>query len=287
MQLIDLLGREPLWLAVFVFIFGLLVGSFLNVVIYRLPVMLERRWKKESRELLGLDHSHDSQPFNLMVPRSHCPKCHSPVAWYDNIPLFSWLLLRGRCRHCKVSIAARYPLVELVAGLMSAAVAWHFGATVLMLAALLFTWILLTLTFIDADTMLLPDNLTLPLMWGGLLVSLLGGLVSPEQAIIGAALGYLSLWSVYWVFKLLTGKEGMGYGDFKLLAALGAWLGPWMLPQIILLSSVFGLFWGIYGALRSKKGSQPMPFGPFLAAAGWVALMWGPAINRWYLGYLS
>ncbi|WKE66104.1 A24 family peptidase [Gallaecimonas kandeliae] len=286
MQLMEFLGREPLWFTVFVLVFGLLVGSFLNVVIYRLPVMLERRWQRESRELLALEPLADQAPFNLMVPQSHCPKCHASVAWYDNVPLLSWLILRGRCRHCKVAIPVRYPLVELVTGLMSGAVAWYFGPNWLTLAALLFTWILVALTFIDADTMLLPDDLTLPLLWGGLLLSLYGGLVTPQQAILGASLGYLSLWSVYWAFKLLTGKEGMGYGDFKLLAALGAWLGPWMLPQIILLSSIFGVLWGIYSMVRKSSGSMPMPFGPFLAAAGWVALIWGQAINDWYLGML-
>lgn len=263
---------------------GLLVGSFLNVVIYRLPVMLTRRWQAESRELLELEQP-ASERFNLLLPHSHCPSCRAKVAWYDNIPLLSWLLLRGKCRHCQTSIAVRYPLVELSCGLLSAVVAWHYGASGFTWAALLFTWVLLALTFIDADTMLLPDDLTLPLLWGGLLLSLWSGLVSPAEAITGAVIGYLVLWSVYWAFKLLTGKEGMGYGDFKLLAALGAWLGPWMLPQIILLSSLFGAAWGIASAL--KKGNQPMPFGPFLAAAGWVALIWGQAINNWYLGLLS
>ncbi|WP_341502941.1 A24 family peptidase [Gallaecimonas sp. GXIMD4217] len=285
MQLIELLSREPLWLAAFIGILGLLVGSFLNVVIHRLPLMLEARWKAESRDLLELEAEPEQAPFNLMTPHSHCPKCQSPVRWYDNIPVLSWLLLAGKCRHCKAPIAIRYPLVELITGLMSAAVAWHFGATVLMVGALLLTWFLVALTFIDADTMLLPDDMTLPLLWGGLAISLVGGLVTPEKAILGAMLGYLSLWSVYWVFKLLTGKEGMGYGDFKLLAALGAWLGPAMLLQIVLLSSVFGALWGIIAAIR--KGSQPMPFGPFLAIAGWVALIWGPAINAWYLGLLG
>ncbi|EKE71432.1 prepilin peptidase [Gallaecimonas xiamenensis] len=282
-----MLGREPLWLTVFVLVFGLLVGSFLNVVIYRLPVMLERRWQRESRELLALEPLADQPSFNLMVPRSHCPKCRAEVAWYDNVPLLSWLWLGGRCRHCKTPISARYPLVELATGLISAVVAWYMGPSVMLPAALLFTWVLVALTFIDADTMLLPDDLTLPLMWAGLLLSLIGGLVSPVQAILGAAIGYLSLWSVYWAFKLLTGKEGMGYGDFKLLAALGAWLGPWMLPQIILLSSVFGVIWGLYAAARRRQGSMPMPFGPFLAAAGWVALIWGQDINAWYLGYFQ
>lgn len=283
----DLLGREPLWLAVFVFVLGMLVGSFLNVVIYRLPVMLERRWKRESRELLALEFHDSLPPFNLMVPRSHCPKCHAKVAWYDNIPLISWLLLRGRCRHCQTKISARYPLIELITAVCSTVVALHFGASFTLLAALFFTWMLIALTFIDADTMLLPDDLTLPLLWAGLLVSCFEGGVIPTQAIVGAACGYLSLWTVYWLFKLATGKEGMGYGDFKLLAALGAWLGPWMLPQIILLSSVFGVLWGIVSAVSHKRGSHPMPFGPFLAMAGWVALLWGQSINQWYLGTFS
>ena len=267
-------------------ILGLLVGSFLNVVIYRLPIMLERSWQQEYRDYFG-DASADSKAperFNLMVPRSACPHCGHPISALENIPLVSWLWLRGRCRACQAPISARYPLVELLTGLATACVAWHFTPGWPLLGALGLTWTLIALTFIDLDKMLLPDQLTLPLLWAGLLLNLIGGLAPLQDAVIGAIAGYLILWSLYWTFKLLTGKEGMGYGDFKLLAALGAWLGWQSLPLILILSSVVGAVAGIsLMLLRRHQQGNPIPFGPYLAMAGWIALLWGDTITRWYL----
>ena len=273
-------------------ILGLLVGSFLNVVIYRLPIMLERSWQQEYREYFGggeetADATTEQglpERFNLLVPRSACPHCGHPISALENIPLISWLWLRGRCRDCQAPISARYPLVELLTGLASGCVAWHFLPGWPLYGALLLTWTLIALTFIDLDKMLLPDQLTLPLLWAGLLLNLLGGLASLQDAVIGAMAGYLLLWSLYWGFKLLTGKEGMGYGDFKLLAALGAWLGWQSLPLILILSSVVGAVVGIsLMLLRRHQQGNPIPFGPYLAMAGWIALIWGESITRWYL----
>ena len=267
-------------------ILGLLVGSFLNVVIYRLPIMLERSWQQEYRDYFG-ESSADTTPttrFNLMIPRSACPHCGHPISALENIPLVSWLWLRGRCRACQAPISARYPLVELLTGLATACVAWHFTPGWPLLGALGLTWTLIALTFIDLDKMLLPDQLTLPLLWAGLLLNLIGGLATLQDAVIGAIAGYLILWSLYWTFKLLTGKEGMGYGDFKLLAALGAWLGWQSLPLILILSSVVGAVAGIsLMLLRRHQQGNPIPFGPYLAMAGWIALLWGDTITRWYL----
>ncbi len=267
-------------------ILGLLVGSFLNVVIYRLPIMLERSWQQEYRDYFG-ESSADTTPaarFNLMIPRSACPHCGHPISALENIPLVSWLWLRGRCRSCQAPISARYPLVELLTGLATACVAWHFNPGWPLLGALGLTWTLIALTFIDLDKMLLPDQLTLPLLWAGLLLNLIGGLATLQDAVIGAIAGYLILWSLYWTFKLLTGKEGMGYGDFKLLAALGAWLGWQSLPLILILSSVVGAVAGIsLMLLRRHQQGNPIPFGPYLAMAGWIALLWGDTITRWYL----
>ncbi|WP_324015948.1 prepilin peptidase [Aeromonas hydrophila] len=268
-----------------VFLFSLMIGSFLNVVIHRLPIMLEREWQAE---YLGYFNP-EAQPqqeerYNLMVPRSACPHCGHAITAMENIPLLSWLWLKGRCRECQAPISARYPLVELLTALLSLVVAATFAPGWGLLAALLLTWVLLALTFIDLDKMLLPDQLTLPLLWGGLLFNLAGGFAPLADAVIGAMAGYLVLWSLYWAFKLLTGKEGMGYGDFKLLAALGAWLGWQALPIVLLLSSLVGAFIGIgLILLRNHHQNKPIPFGPYLAIAGWIALLWGDTITRWYL----
>jgi leader peptidase (prepilin peptidase)/N-methyltransferase len=268
-----------------VFLFSLMIGSFLNVVIHRLPIMLEREWQAE---YLGYFNP-ETQPqqeerYNLMVPRSACPHCGHAITAMENIPLLSWLWLKGRCRECQAPISARYPLVELLTALLSLVVAATFAPGWGLLAALLLTWVLVVLTFIDLDKMLLPDQLTLPLLWGGLLFNLAGGFAPLADAVIGAMAGYLVLWSLYWAFKLLTGKEGMGYGDFKLLAALGAWLGWQALPIVLLLSSLVGAFIGIgLILLRNHHQNKPIPFGPYLAIAGWIALLWGDTITRWYL----
>ncbi|WP_374497888.1 prepilin peptidase [Vogesella indigofera] len=263
---------------------GLLLGSFLNVVIYRLPLMLERRWAAECAQWQGNELA-AQPPFNLLVPASACPHCQAPIRAWQNIPLVSYLLQRGRCSHCRAAISWRYPLVELASGLLFAGFAWNYGLSPWWLVASLFSVTLLTLALIDARTQLLPDDLTLPLLWAGLLFNLWSGRVPLADAVMGAVLGYLALWSVYWLFKLVTGKEGMGYGDFKLLAALGAWLGWMQLPLVILLSSVLGAVFGILLLLLSKhEKGQTMPFGPYLALAGWCAFVWGPAIMQWYLG---
>ncbi|MXR37601.1 prepilin peptidase [Craterilacuibacter sinensis] len=287
MALFDLmLALPPVAFILLVALFGLFVGSFLNVVIARLPVMLERRWAAECAELRGEEIA-PCAPFNLMVPRSRCPQCGAAIRPWHNIPLLGWLSLRGRCADCQAPIPLRYPLVELVTGVLFAVLAWRFGPSVMLAGSLLLAGALIALTFIDADTQLLPDDITLPLIWAGLLFHLLTGILPLSDVVAGAMAGYLSLWSVYWAFKLVTGKEGMGYGDFKLLAALGAWLGWQMLPLIILLSSLVGALWGIAMMAAARLGrGQPLPFGPYLAAAGLIALIWGPAIVGWYLGGL-
>jgi leader peptidase (prepilin peptidase)/N-methyltransferase len=271
-----------------VFLFSLMIGSFLNVVIHRLPIMLEREWQAEYRSYFALDEETTApERYNLMVPRSACPHCGHAITALENIPLLSWLWLKGRCRDCQAPISARYPLVELLTALLSVAVAMVITPGWGTLAALLLTWVLVALTFIDLDKMLLPDQLTLPLLWGGLLFNLASGFVPLADAVIGAMTGYLVLWSLYWAFKLLTGKEGMGYGDFKLLAALGAWLGWQALPIILLLSSLVGAVIGIsLIALQKHHQGKPIPFGPYLAIAGWIALLWGDTITRWYLSTL-
>ena len=271
-----------------VFLFSLMIGSFLNVVIHRLPIMLEREWQAEYHSYFAPDEEATApECYNLMVPRSACPHCGHAITALENIPLLSWLWLKGRCRDCQAPIPARYPLVELLTALLSVAVAMVITPGWGTLAALLLTWVLVALTFIDLDKMLLPDQLTLPLLWGGLLFNLAGGFVPLADALIGAMAGYLVLWSLYWAFKLLTGKEGMGYGDFKLLAALGAWLGWQALPIILLLSSLVGAVIGIsLIALQKHHQGKPIPFGPYLAIAGWIALLWGDTITRWYLSTL-
>jgi leader peptidase (prepilin peptidase)/N-methyltransferase len=265
-------------------VLGLLVGSFLNVVILRFPERMLADWKHEARELLELEPDAAPMPPGIVCEPSHCPHCKHPLAMHDNIPLLGWLLLRGKCRYCKTPISIQYPLVELLGGVLSAVVVWHFGPTLPALAGLLLTWALLALAGIDFRTQLLPDQITLPLLWLGLLLSLWPVFVSPAQALLGAAIGYLSLWSVYWLFKLLTGKEGMGYGDFKLLAALGAWMGPVSLLPIVLLSSLVGaVLGGGLILLRGRDRELPMPFGPFIAVAGWIWFITGGPLLHAYM----
>jgi leader peptidase (prepilin peptidase) / N-methyltransferase len=267
----------------FIFMFGLIMGSFLNVVIYRLPLMMERQWYLQCAELRG-EPLPQHAPFNLLSPPSHCPACHHKICAWENIPLFSYLWLWGRCRYCSAPISIRYPLIELLTGLLSAFVAWHFGVSWETLAALGLSYALIALTFIDFDHHLLPDNITLPFLWLGLALSLGGIFTEVRASLIGAIAGYLSLWLVYHIFRLLTKKEGMGYGDFKLLALLGAWLGWEVLPVIVLLSSLVGAMLGSAWLLFSGQDrGTPIPFGPYLAIAGWIALLWGRDINQMYL----
>ncbi len=267
-------------------VLGLLVGSFLNVLIYRLPIMMQREWRSQAREFLELPAEPDVAPFSLLLPHSRCPHCDHRIRAWENIPLVSWLALRGKCSACKAPISKRYPLVELACGLLSGYVAWHFGFTWQAGAMLLLTWGLLAMSMIDVDHQLLPDSLVLPLLWLGLIVNSVGLFASLPDALWGAVAGYLSLWSVYWLFKLVTGKEGMGYGDFKLLAMLGAWGGWQVLPLTILLSSVVGAVLGtIMLRMRNADNSTPIPFGPYLAIAGWVALLWGEQITASYLQF--
>ena len=264
---------------------GLVVGSFLNVVIYRLPLMMETRWRRDCCELLEVEQEKPEALLNLATPNSHCPICKSPIKPWQNIPVLSYLLLRGKCGNCATPIAPRYPVLELVTGLMTLALACFFDLSPALLGAALLTWSLIALTMIDIDHQLLPDDITLPLLWLGLLFNLTATYATLSDAVIGAMAGYLILWSIFWVFKLLTGKEGMGYGDFKLLAALGAWLGWQALPLIILLSSLVGAVCGIALMIIKRRGKEiPIPFGPYLAMAGWIALLWGDDIMSGYLG---
>ncbi|UXK09089.1 A24 family peptidase [Shewanella putrefaciens] len=310
-EFITLLGQsfdhafeQSPWLFVTLsFIFAATIGSFLNVVIHRLPIMMKREWQQECNQYLqeyhadivnqvGIDRLNkpiDSYPekYNIVAPGSSCPQCKTAIKPWHNLPVLGWLMLRGKCAACHAPISTRYPIIELITGLLIAALAWHFGPCWQFVFASLLTFVLIALTGIDLDEMLLPDQLTLPLLWLGLLLNLHHTFASPTDAIIGAAAGYLSLWSIFWVFKLLTGKEGMGYGDFKLLAVFGAWLGWQMLPLVILLSSLVGAVVGI-GMIISKRNQMdnPIPFGPYIAAAGWIALVWGNTIVDWYLGTL-
>jgi leader peptidase (prepilin peptidase) / N-methyltransferase len=284
---LQLLSSTPWLLITVIAILGVCIGSFLNVVIYRMPKMMEQEWRYECAMLLndGLGSNTPSEPsaLTLSKPASACPHCQHKIRWYENIPLLSWLILRGSCSSCGHQISIRYPLVELLTMLASIAVVLVFGPSLKMLAALVLTWVLIALTGIDFDTQLLPDSLTLPLAGLGLLVNTQSLFVSPIQSIWGYVIGFMSLWLVYIIFKLVTGKEGMGYGDFKLLAALGAWLGPLMLPLIILLSSLVGAIIGII-LLKIRKENQPFAFGPYLAIAGWIALIWGNQLMTIYLG---
>lgn len=268
---------------------GLCVGSFLNVVIHRLPKMMEQEWHAQCAELRGEMASTVAEPLSLAKPRSRCPACGHQITAIENIPLISYLfILRGKCSGCHTRISPRYPIIEAVTGLLSAYVAWHFGPTLQAAGGLVLVWALIALAAIDLDTQLLPDSITLPLLWLGLALNLWGAYVDLPSAVAGAMLGYLALWSVFWLFKLATGKEGMGYGDFKLLAALGAWLGWQMLPAIILLSSVVGAVVGITLIVATRHGRNvPIPFGPYLAAAGGITLFWGESITRSYLGLLG
>lgn len=255
---------------------GLLVGSFLNVVIYRLPLMMETRWRRDCCELLEVEPEKQEAPLSLATPNSHCPKCKKAIRPWENIPVLSYLVLGGKCSNCAAPISSRYPLIELFTGLTTLALAWFFDFSPALLGAVLLTWSLIALTMIDIDHQILPDDITLPLLWLGLLFNLYTTYVSLADAVIGAMAGYLILWTIYQGFKLLTGKEGMGYGDFKLLAALGAWLGWQMLPEIILLSSLVGAICGITLMLVKQRGKEiPIPFGPYLAVAGWLALLLG------------
>jgi len=276
---------------------GLLVGSFLNVVIHRLPKMMEREWRMQCAELnepLNDEAAQDSSKaaatavYNLHTPRSACPHCGHQISALENIPLLSYLVLRGKCRKCGSHISLRYPIVEAVSGILSAYAAWHFGFGVAAIAAICFIWVLIALTFIDFDTQLLPDDITLPLLWLGIIFNLYGTFTTLSNSVVGAIAGYLVLWSVYWLFKLVTGKEGMGYGDFKLLAAIGAWLGWSMLPLVIMLSSVVGAVVGITLIIAARHGRNiPIPFGPYLAGGGLIALFWGQQLTQSYLQLLA
>lgn len=277
-----------------VFILGLVVGSFLNVVIYRLPIMLRRAWREEAFGLLAEDEATNvaivettetAGRFNLALPPSSCPVCGHRIRVWENIPVISYLLLRARCSACAAPISPRYPLVELASAMLSTIVVWQLGLQPVAFAAVAATWLLLALAMIDADTQYLPDILTLPLLWAGLALNSIGGFCPLSSAVWGAIAGYLVLWSVYWLFRLITGKEGMGYGDFKLLAALGAWLGWQMLPVIVILSAATGaVIGGIQLAVQGRDRQTPIPYGPYLAAAGWIAMLWGPTLLHWYLG---
>lgn len=294
MMIIDLLSANQPFLLTAALVLGLLVGSFLNVVVYRLPIMLQREWKQQCSELLKVEnqstlHINSSvkyKVFNLQNPASHCRNCNHKIKPWENVPVISYLALRGRCSNCKSRISLRYPIVELANGLLSALVAFTFGPNLLTLALLFFTWALVTLTLIDFDHQLLPDSITIPLLWFGIGINAfdLGLGVSLHDAVIGAIAGYLVLWSFYWVFKVITGKEGMGYGDFKLLAAMGAWMGWQTLLPIIVLSSLVGAVFGIVMILAIQRDiSAPMPFGPYLTGAGFIMLIWGPQISSFYL----
>ena len=264
---------------------GLMIGSFLNVLIYRLPLMLETQWKRECHEFLSMEAPKEQDTLNLFTPRSRCPQCLQTIRAWENIPILSFLMQKGRCRHCSAAISFRYPLVEGLTAAMTVAVVWHFGWSAQALFALPFTWTLLGLAFIDFDRQLLPDSMTQPLLWAGLLLNSQSVYVDWQSSFHGAVAGYLTLWLIYHLFRLATGKEGMGYGDFKLLAALGAWLGWQKLPLIVLLSSLAGAVLGltlIGFELRSRE--QPMPFGPYLAIAGWIALLWGDSLIAAWMG---
>ncbi len=284
MSVIDFLASHMLAFILCALLIGLLVGSFLNVLIYRLPKMMQRDWREQAREILELPSEPQIATFNLVLPNSSCPHCSHEIKPWENIPVISYLFLRGKCSSCKAPISMRYPLVELTCGLLSAFIAWHFGFNSQTGAMLLLTWGLLAMSLIDMDHQLLPDSLVLPLLWLGLITNSFGLFTSLEDALWGAIAGYMSLWSVYWLFKLVTGKEGMGYGDFKLLAMLGAWGGWQVLPLTILLSSLVGAVLGlVILRLRNAEASTPIPFGPYLAIAGWIALIWGEQITSSYL----
>jgi len=287
-EFIHLLESNSLFFYSFIFVLSLTIGSFLNVVIYRLPKMLEQGWYQECREFLSdeLKQSPTKEvtPLTLSKPDSTCPHCQHSIRFYENIPVISWLLLRGKCSQCKHHISARYPLVEMSTALLSLVIAQHFGVSLITCYALILTWGLIALTMIDFDHMLLPDQIVLPLLWLGLLVNLSNGIVPLQDAVIGAVAGYSSLYIIFWLFKMATGKEGMGFGDFKLFALFGAWIGWQLLPVLILMASVVGAVIGISLMLfKNHQKGQAIPFGPYLAIAGWITLLWGDKIWSWYL----
>jgi leader peptidase (prepilin peptidase)/N-methyltransferase len=284
MDILEVLRTSPFWLAVGVAIMGLCVGSFLNVVIHRLPKMMEAQWRADCAELDG-GKAQPAEAFNLMTPRSRCPSCGAPITALQNVPVASWIALRGKCASCRAPISARYPAIELLAAAIAVGVSLRFGWSAALAFGLVFAWALIALTFIDLDTQLLPDDITLPLLWIGLIANAFGTYVDLRSAVFGAIGGYLLLWSVYWGFRLMAGKEGMGFGDFKLLAAIGAWTGWQVLPVAILVSAGLGAVIGSAALWLSKKGlGTRIPFGPYLALGGFVALLWGAQIVQWWLG---
>jgi leader peptidase (prepilin peptidase)/N-methyltransferase len=296
MGILDALANNTAYFLFCVALLSLAVGSFLNVVIYRLPIMMQSAWRGQCIEFLSADSSteaealhtkdHAQKPFNLLVPRSACPQCGHQITAMENIPVLSYLWLKGRCSNCKAPISKRYPAIEVLTATVSIIVAWHFGVNWQCFAALFFTWALIAASFIDFDHKLLPDDITLPFLWIGILANLFDLYTDITSSIVGAIAGYLVLWSVYWLFKLLTGKEGMGYGDFKLLAMLGGWMGWQALPGIVLLSSLVGAIIGIsLITLRGRDKNIPIPFGPYLAIAGWIYFLWGAQINKAYLSF--
>ncbi|ABZ75043.1 Prepilin peptidase [Shewanella halifaxensis HAW-EB4] len=301
-ELISVFGQNPWLFIALSFVFAAVIGSFLNVVIHRMPVMMKRDWQQECNHYLSeykkevfdsnkkqLEAPIDAFPekYNLVVPGSACPKCKANIKAVHNLPILGWLMLKGKCATCSTKISPRYPIVELITGALVAFLAWHFGPTLEFALTSLLTFCLVALTGIDLDEMLLPDQITLPLLWLGLIINLSGTFATTSDALIGAAAGYLSLWSVFWLFKLLTGKDGMGYGDFKLLAVFGAWFGWQVLPLVILLSSLVGAVVGIALIVFKKLNhGNPIPFGPYIAAAGWIAMIWGESITNWYLSTL-
>ncbi|GAA5139189.1 prepilin peptidase [Thalassotalea piscium] len=289
--LINTFDQSPAYFYSFVAILSLLIGSFLNVVIYRFPKMLELGWYQECREFLADEikdiPAKDVKPLTLSKPNSTCPSCGHPIKFYENIPVLSWLILKGKCSQCKNAISIRYPLIEAATALFSVIIAYQYGVSEQTFFLIILTWGLIALTMIDFDTMLLPDQITLPLLWLGLLVNINGLYIPLEQSVIGAAVGYMSLYSIFWLFKLITGKEGMGYGDFKLVAVFGAWMGWQLLPLLILMASLVGAIVGLsLMAFKGHQREQAIPFGPYLAVAGWITLLWGEGIWQWYLSFI-
>lgn len=291
---ISLLSTNQTFFFAVTFIFSLMVGSFLNVVIFRFPKMLEQGWKRECREFLAEElkepernADNEQSAITLSKPSSTCPSCQHKIRFYENIPVISWLFLRGKCSKCQSKISIRYPLVELSTAVLSVVIAANFGVTITTLGLLVLTWGLVCLTLIDLDHMLLPDQITLPLIWLGLIVNINAAIIPLSDAVIGAIVGYMSLFSIFWLFKLITGKEGMGHGDFKLVAVFGAWIGWQLLPLLILMASAVGAIIGIsMMVFKNHQREQAIPFGPYLAIAGWITLLWGEGIWTWYLSYL-